>query len=271
MKKTTKKLLSSIFCAAFFLYWEDNCLTVTKYHYENKRLPKSFDQFKILHISDLQSKSFGQGQIRILQAVEKAAADIIVITGDLLDANRTDLDAAMELIRKIVHFAPVYFVSGNHDCSSGCYDDLILCLQMEGVHILENDSAVLERGDDKIDILGIADIRTNKNYSFILKKLFRQKENEFSILLSHRPEIFDLYCKLQADLIFTGHAHGGQIRLPWIGGLFAPNQGFLPKYTKGLYEKNRSTMVVSRGLGNSKFPFRIFNRPELIELTLHKL
>lgn len=254
---------------ASFLYWQNNGLQVSRLEYYSKKLPSSFHGYQILHISDLQSKTFGKGQKRLIRKAENAAADAIFITGDLIDANRTDMEAAMDLIKRLTYIAPVYYVSGNHEFGSGLYEDFILFLEMEGVHVLENTSEKLERGGEKIDILGLADIRANKNYSFVLRKLAKNANEDFSILLSHRPELLELYASVGIDLTFSGHAHGGQIRLPFIGALFAPNQGFLPKLTSGLYYKENSSLVVSRGLGNSKFPFRIFNRPELVIVRLN--
>ena len=270
MKKIYRRVLSVVVLGIAFLYWQNNDIVVTKINVVNNKIPKGFEGYKILHISDLQNKTFGKGQKRLLRLAKKAKADAIFITGDLIDRNRTDLDAAMELIHGIVGLAPIYYVSGNHEYSSGVYDDLILLLEAEGVHILENDQTFLERKGDKIDLMGLIDIRANRNYGFVLNKLLKNCKTEFQMLLSHRPEIFDLYVEKSIDVAFTGHAHGGQIRLPFVGGLFSPNQGFFPKYTSGVYEKDGSSMIVSRGLGNSKFPFRIFNRPELIEVTLFK-
>ncbi|HCX05009.1 MAG TPA: phosphoesterase, partial [Clostridiales bacterium] len=97
-----------------------------------------------------------------------------------------------------------------------------------------------------------------------------ESRKDFEIVLSHRPELLNLYEKYNIDIIFAGHAHGGQIRLPFIGGILAPDQGFFPKYDEGRYDGGNTTMYVSRGLGNSIFPIRVFNRPELVVVNLHK-
>lgn len=269
MKKILWKFLGATGLLSAFLYWQNNGLQVTRINYYSDMLPAAFHGYQILHISDLQSKTFGKNQRRLVQAAENAAADAIFITGDLVDANRTDMEAAMELVKQLVYIAPVYYVSGNHEYRSGIYEDLMLFLEMEGVHVLENAVVQLERGGDSVDLLGLADIRANKNYSFVLKKLVKNTTTNFRILLSHRPELFDLYSRMGIQLTFAGHAHGGQIRLPFIGGLFAPNQGFLPKWTSGLYRLGGSDLIVSRGLGNSKFPFRIYNRPEVVVVRLN--
>lgn len=270
MKKYVRFLGMLSCLGSAFLYWQDNDVVMTKFSMKHPHLPKGLEGFKILHISDLQSKSFGKKQKYLMKEIKKTSPDMIVITGDLIDANRTDLDTAMDLIRQITPIAPVYYVSGNHEFRSGFYEELMTLLRWEGVILLDNDARKMKRKGSSFWLLGLADIRANQNYSFVLNKLAREKKKEFSILLSHRPEIFEKYAERKIDIAFTGHAHGGQIRLPFIGGLFSPNQGFLPKYTSGVYWKGDSAMVVSRGLGNSRFPFRIFNRPELIEVTLQR-
>ncbi|NLK36802.1 MAG: metallophosphoesterase [Epulopiscium sp.] len=270
MKKYVRFFIQLLSLGAAFLYWQDNSIVTTRMQASFPNLPRNFHGYRILQISDLQNKSFGYQQKRLLKKIKKIDADLICITGDLLDANRTNVEDAMSLIQGIVPLAPVYYVSGNHEFRSGMYEELLLQLQMAGVHILENDTAKLELQGDTIRLMGLADIRANKNYSFVLQKLKKKCGNHFTILLSHRPELFSLYVKQNIDLIFTGHAHGGQIRLPFIGGLFAPNQGFLPKYTSGIHSEGRTNMVVSRGLGNSRFPFRIGNRPELVEVVLNR-
>lgn len=256
--------------AGAFLYWQNNGLMVTQQIYKGN-VPHAFHGYKILHISDLQNKRFGKGQRQLIYKTECTSPDMIVITGDLIDRNRTDLDAAMEFIHAIVDIAPVYYVSGNHEHQSGYFPELTERLQEAGVKILDNGKSVIERDGDTITLLGLADKSVNPYYKAALRTLKKSSGGDFTILLSHRPELFWDYVKQGIDLTCCGHAHGGQIRLPFIGGLFAPHQGFFPRYTSGMYQEGKSAMVVSRGLGNSTFPFRIFNRPELVEITLfHK-
>lgn len=265
--RTGKKLFAAAIAMGAYLYWQDNALSITQLTCSN-HVPKAFHGYKILHLSDLQNKMFGRNQERLVYKAECAAPDIIVITGDLIDRNRTDLDAAMDLIRGIVKIAPVYYVSGNHEHQSGRYEDLVELLTAEGVTILDNGKSVIRRGEDTITLLGLADKSVNPYYKSILHMLDKGLEDEFVLLLSHRPELFAEYADAGISLVCSGHAHGGQIRLPWIGGLFAPHQGFFPPYTAGMYTMNETDMAVSRGLGNSTFPFRIGNRPELVVITL---
>lgn len=268
-KKTIGCICGGLLLAAF-LYWQDNGLMLTKMTYEGD-VPKAFDGYKILQVADLQNKVFGRNQAPLLQKINASSPDIIVITGDLLDRHegRTDVDGAMDFIQEIVHTAPVYFVSGNHEHQSGEWEVLLDALVDAGVTVLENGKSIIEKDGETITVLGLADKSVNQHYDKMLHTLMAGQEDSFNILLSHRPELFETYVKENIDLAFTGHAHGGQIIIPFLRqGIFAPHQGFFPKYTEGMHEKDGTVMVVSRGLGNSSFPFRIFNRPELIEVTL---
>lgn len=262
---------------ACFLYWQDNAVSATQYTYSNKKIQPAFDGFKIVHISDLHNKRFGAGQRRLVKIVRDAVPDIIVITGDLIDCHRLDLQSAMELAHAAVQIAPVYYAPGNHEKKSNLYGELSPLLEAAGIHVLNNQSAQISRGDAVITVLGVRDIeflkKTKKScpieeFRTVLAELCRQKAG-FSILLAHRPEHFKEYASQDVDLVFSGHAHGGQVRLPYVGGLYAPEQGWRPKYTSGIYYLQHSALLVSRGLGNSEFPFRVFNRPEVVVLTLH--
>lgn len=266
--KVIKKIIFCIFMTAVYLYWQDNAIMVTKYQYQNSKIPKSFDKYRILQISDLQNKIFGKHHKKLISAIQKQYPDCIVITGDLLDRNRTDVSSVIELIRQIVNIAPVYYVSGNHEHQSGKYQDLIVLLEQCGVVVLENNKQVITKQYESIAILGIKDKSVNANYQKVLSVLSEIEKNDFQILLSHRPELLDVYSQYDIDMVLTGHAHGGQIRIPFVGGIFAPHQGFFPKYTSGVHTKNNTTMIISRGLGNSTFPFRINNRPELLVIEL---
>lgn len=255
-----------------FLYWQDNGLMLTEMTYRGE-VPQAFDGYKILQVADLQNKVFGENQVPLYRKIKQAAPDMIVMTGDLLDRHegRTDVDAAMAFIEEIKTIAPVYFVSGNHEHQSGEWETLAEQLVAAGVTVLDNGKSIIEHNGETITLLGLADKKVNPHYDKILHTLMAGQEDSFNILLSHRPELFETYVKEEIDLAFTGHAHGGQIVIPFLRqGIFAPHQGFFPKYTEGMHEKDGTVMVVSRGLGNSSFPFRIFNRPELVLVTLKK-
>lgn len=281
MKKPTPKvkILSCFIAVAgaiLFCVWQNNSLEITRSKYVNTKIPEEFSGLKIAHISDLHNKSFGKNQGTILNKLQNISPHIIVITGDLIDRRRYDLETALVFARGAVDIAPVYYVPGNHEAWSNRYQEIKEGLELAGVHILDNQQLEIEKGDSKISILGVrdpgfvmSDHSGRANTTELAKNLKEfAKVDNFKILLSHRPELFELYCKNNMDLIFTGHAHGGQIRIPLVGGIIAPNQGLFPKYTDGSHTKDNSTMLVSRGLGNSLFPIRVFNRPEIVVVTL---
>lgn len=261
-----------------FFLWQNNHIVVSDHIYKSTRIPEEFDGFKILHISDLHNKSFGRDQKYLLKKIEEAEADIILITGDLIDRRRFDLKPALEFIEGAKRLAPIYYVPGNHEAWSGKYEDIRKELVDQGVEVLDDRKLELKRKGKQIEILGLRDPGFYEESFFydmgireISDRLMDLNDsNKFKILLSHRPELVDLYSQEDIDMIFSGHAHGGQFRLPGLGGLVAPDQGFFPKYTSGSHKIDNSTLYVSRGLGNSIIPIRIFNRPEIIVVTLER-
>jgi len=188
------------------------------------------------------------------------------------------MDVAISFVKQAIHIAPIYYVSGNHEERSGIYEDLKTELEKCGVINLDDSSTVIELNGESINLFGMADISFTpvdymdnvSQYDFgeRLSNIREEVNHDFTILLSHRPELISIYSNHDIDLIFSGHAHGGQVRLPFIEGLIAPDQGFFPKYTNGIHKKGITSIVISRGLGNSLFPLRVFNRPELVIVTL---
>lgn len=266
-------LLAALAC--FFL-WQNNDIVTTKFTYQSNKVPQAFDGFVIVQVSDLHNKSFGAGQNILLNKIDALSPNVILVTGDLVDRRRYELAPAMEFIEGALKIAPVIYVPGNHEAWSGRYDEIRTALLDAGVTVLENASYTFARGDDELVFLGARDpdfltqtyaqgTDTSEISAFLSDW---RDESGFKLLLSHRPELFDLYAQSRMDMAFSGHAHGGQIRLPFIGALYAPDQGLFPKYTAGRYEQGHTSMFVSRGLGNSLFPFRVFNRPELVCVTL---
>ncbi|NLA52484.1 MAG: metallophosphoesterase, partial [Alcaligenaceae bacterium] len=243
------------------------------------KLPDAFNGYRIVHLSDLHNKRFGKEQENLVGKIIDIRPDLIAITGDLIDSRYPNDDAGLELIKRIVDIAPVYFVRGNHERRSGRFQSFGEALKKNGVYVLQNTYDRISKDGTGIYIMGIDDPTTHRKGYDETKAVRREiermtngiKENDaFKILLAHRPDMFPLYSEYGFDLILSGHAHGGQIRFPLIGGLFAPNQGFFPEYTSGEYKRGNSAMIVSRGLGNSLFPQRLFNRPEIVVLTLTK-
>ena len=276
IKSIFRKKKSVIFIVILFLvcfsYFENNAVVISNYTIKSDRLPKSFNKFKIVQVSDLHNKVFYKDNKPLVSKIISQKPDIIVITGDLVDRRKYNEENAISFIDKIKSIAPIYYVNGNHEGWSGKFASLEKKLKDRGVNVLRNESIDYVKGKEKIIISGVDDpsFSTSGYSEDIIKNeiLSNDGEENFRILLSHRPELFDKYVHNNIDVAFTGHAHGGQIIVPFLGGIIAPNQGFWPEYYKGMYTENNTTMVVSRGLGNSIFPQRLFNRPEIVTVTL---
>lgn len=261
---------------AVFLHFENNAIEVTTLNVTSNKLPKEFDGFRIAHMADLHSKTFSKDQEPLLSKVRAAKPDIIFFTGDIVDRKNYLEKPGLLLIDGLLKIAPVYFVTGNHEFWSGRYDSLQARLSEREITLLRNESVTVSRGGSTLDIVGIDDpaITADRSDEAILvpeelrQALQGRDREDFQLLLAHRPDLIPTYADHRADVVFSGHAHGGQWRLPYIGGLFAPDQGLFPKYTAGKYRVDGSTLVVTRGLGNSVIPQRLFNRPELVIVNL---
>lgn len=234
--------------------------------------PEAFSGFKIAQISDLHNAEFGTDNQKLIDILKSEAPDAIVITGDLIDARRTNTEIAESFARRCMEIADCYYVPGNHEARlGGTYDAFESALIADGVNVLRNGSVRIRKGMDAIRIVGVDDPAFAKASDAITNldaALEALSSDDFTILLAHRPELIDEYSKWGIDLVLSGHAHGGQIRLPGIGGLYAPGQGFFPKYTSGNYTVGDTEMIVSRGIGNSVFPLRVNDRPEVVIVTL---
>lgn len=258
-----------------WIIWTNISITTSHVTIQNKKIPDDFSNFKIAEIADLHNHAWGE---KLLNLLADEHPDIIVVTGDLVDSSHTDFDIAMEFIGGATQIAPVYYVTGNHEAWLDQYPALESRLVDAGVHMMDDKSEWIEKGDSKINLVGIQDPDFVQRVTFdgiqessVTTKLQSLlNHDDYNVVLCHRPELFNEYVAVQADLVITGHAHGGQVRIPFVGGLVAPNQGFFPKYTEGVYTQDKTDMVVSRGLGNSIIPIRINNPPELVMITLNQ-
>lgn len=261
---------------AVYLIYQNNSLRIREETVTSENLPLPFDGFRIVQISDLHEKEFGDKQSTLISKVRECNPDIIVITGDLIDFQNTYVERSLNFVRGAVDIAPVYYVNGNHEACVSEYKELRESWLELGVTVLENQTVQLSKGDAHINITGLTDTDfPDANYPLttLEKRVRREMEPIFvdegyTLLLAHRPEYFPIYVEFGADLALTGHAHGGQVRLPFTDGLFAPSQGVFPKYTSGPYRDGDTTMIVSKGIGNSTFPFRVNNPPEIVLVTL---
>lgn len=257
---------------AVWILWGNTALEVNEYEITSSRIPSGFTGFRIAQVSDLHNAQFGKNNSKLMKLLSSTDPDMIVITGDLIDSHDTDLEIALDFARQAMIIAPVYYVSGNHEARVREYEDLKMGLAEAGIVILENQKVNIAREGEILTLMGIDDPSFREDYLFgdavaVAHQALEELRNEsdgYTILLSHRPELFDIYVDSGVDLVFSGHAHGGQFRLPVLGGLVAPNQGFFPKYDAGQFFEENTTMIVSRGVGNSVIPIRFNNRPEIV-------
>ncbi|MCM3610124.1 metallophosphoesterase [Planococcus sp. MERTA32b] len=272
-----KKLIVFLITAALiwlFVWGSNNWIQTTEYTVSSDELPAAFDGKKIVQVSDLHNAMFGKNQKSLIDKIEKAQPDAIFITGDLIDSERYDLDAALVLVDALVEMSEVYFVTGNHEVAVNKLEDIKAALIERGVMFLENEAVEWEAGGETLQIAGIHDP--------LMDMYYRDEEytreaieaasltDDFTLLLAHRPEQMPVYADAGIDIVFSGHAHGGQVRIPGLGGLFAPGQGWFPRMTEGVFENRDTQLVLSRGLGNSGFPLRILNLPEIVSVTLER-
>lgn len=263
-----KYVLIFILLLIFWVLWAYTAIEVNEWVIKSPEIPDGFDGFRIAQVSDLHNAEFGEGNQKLLNLLEEAEPDIIVITGDMIDSRNTDVDVALDFAEKALEIAPCYYVTGNHERRVLEWDDLRNGLTGLGVTVLLDEKAELKRDGDTVTIAGLLDPDFGGTFEQACRELTAGEG--YTILLSHRPEKMALYADCGADLVFSGHAHGGQVRLPFVGGLVAPHQGWFPTYDSGLYEENGTVMLVSRGLGNSIVPLRFNNRPEIIVAILKR-
>ncbi len=261
-----------------WLWWGNVSPMTSEVTVTSEDLPAGFEGFRIAQVSDLHNTQFGKNNEKLLAMLRLANPDIIVMTGDLIDCRNLEIPVALAFVQEAAQIAPCYYVTGNHEARIGELPQLLDGLMNAGVTVLRNEKLELIRQGDVITLMGVDDPAFVVDYitgdcrpvmTEALTGLMNGEE-KFTVLLSHRPEWFSLYKEFGVNLTFSGHAHGGQFRLPFIGGFIAPNQGFFPEYDAGVFTENGCSMVVSRGLGPSIIPLRIGNRPELVIAELHR-
>lgn len=298
-------ILLIVIVLILFCSYQNKHLETTYYTYKAEKLGAELDGYRIVQISDLHNAKFGRNNQKLVDRIRECEPDIIVLTGDLVDSNHTNVDRAVQFVDEIVKLCPVYYVTGNHEywLDTSEYEELMAGLTDAGVVILDDQVVEISRGDSKFRLVGLDDrslsdgtldgllkeknMKGNKdehdeidgNTQDAAQEGLKNKvqdvtqedswENEFTVVLAHEPQYLARYASTGVDLVLSGHAHGGQFRLPFVGGIVAPDQGFFPEYTAGEYYMGSTEMIVSRGLGNSVIPVRLFNYPEIVcvELT----
>lgn len=260
---------------AIRIVWGNTALESNHVMITSEMIPDDFSGYRIAHISDYHNTESNRLNKQLLQILKEEEPDMIAITGDLIDSRRTNINAALQFAEHAVQIAPCYYVTGNHESRIDDFDQLKAGLETLGVEVLDNERLTLQEGNDEVTLIGVNDPK------FMAKKISREAQemerylsglseddDTYRILLSHRPELFEVYKQTKMNLVLSGHAHGGQFRFPGLGGFIAPNQGFFPEYDAGVFTENDTSLVVSRGIGNSIIPVRINNRPEVVMVEL---
>ena len=256
--------------AAFLIKDSREDLEISRYEVASQKLPESFDGFKIVQLSDLHGAEFGEDGMGLVEKVKELEPDIIALTGDFV-TDEGDLAAVEKLAARLVKLCPVYFVSGNHEFGSGLAVKVRNILERAGVKYLSNEYLTISRGEDEILLGGVEDPLAYADMlspDELAQKMNDAAPDAFKILLGHRNYWMTEYPELPVDLIFCGHAHGGLIRIPGVGGLIGTDRRLFPDFDAGQFNNGRYTLIVSRGLGNSVPIPRIFNRPEIVCVEL---
>jgi predicted MPP superfamily phosphohydrolase len=254
-----------------YLYLERLSVAVRRYRVPILALPAAFEGFTILHLSDLHDKEFGRGGEELITLLARESFDLVVLTGDLVAGGTPRLTPALELIAGITRTsgAPVYSVSGNHDWRQERGAEFNGRLCEAGVRVLSNGSVAIERGKDRLWLLGVDDPVTKRDR--LDRALSASDNSSPRVLLAHSPQPFAQAVQNGVDLMLAGHTHGGQVRIPLLGAPYVPAMGFFPRFDYGLYSSGPTTMIVSGGLGESALPIRFNMRPEVSLVTLERL
>lgn len=267
-KKYIKPAIVLLIVIALLLFcsYQNRHLETTYYTYKAEQFGADLEGYRIVQISDLHNAKFGKHNQKLVDRIRECEPDMIVLTGDLVDSNHTNVDRAVQFVDEIVKICPVYYVTGNHEywLEASEYDELMDGLIGAGVVILDDQVVEISRGDAKFRLVGLDD----KSLADGTLEALLSDEKELTVVLAHEPQNLARYAGTGVDLVLSGHAHGGQFRLPFVGGIVAPDQGFLPEYTAGEYYMDGTEMIVSRGLGNSVIPVRLFNYPEIVCVEL---
>ncbi len=246
---------------ALFIYLSNNLISVTRYTVESEKVRA--DGVRIVHLTDLHGKSFGKDNKKLIGKVAEQKPDFIAVTGDIIHKYRPkDVEVAEKIIASLSKIAPVFYVSGNHEMRSKHYRELRDRLISAGALVLDDCTAHI----CGVNLYGVncASIKSGKYFNFL-----DGEEEGFNLLLAHLPQYIDRYAAAGFDGALCGHAHGGQWRIPFTGiGIYSPGQGLFPKYTSGVHTSGNMREIISRGLGNSECPLRLFNRPEIVVVDI---
>jgi predicted MPP superfamily phosphohydrolase len=258
----------------------NTALQITHLTVRNKKCPNAFNEFRIVQLSDLHSREFGNGNTRLLNAVQEQFPDMIVMTGDMVDRLDKDFSVFFGLAGSLAKIYPVYYIPGNHEKrkDSKSQYNIKTRLKVLGVRVLENEHITIKKDGQAINLFGFDSYKGSYDPKpvffgpdFMEEVLGKPEPAGFNLLLAHDPVNFEVYSEWGSDLTLCGHMHGGMIRLPFLGAVFSPEKKLFPKYGEGVFSSLQNTMIVNRGLGNGRIGFRFFNRPEITVITLKSI
>lgn len=273
-------ILALILVLIIYIYYENNTIELSYYDMSSQKIPSSFNNFKILQLSDLHSKTFNDNNEYLIKKIDAENPDIIVMTGDMINNKDENYSSFSLLASYLGKNYDTYYIFGNHEENLEDHqkEHLKDMLKNLNVKTLYNEKISLKRTDDIINLYGLCfdmiyykrPYKFSKDFDIIEneKLLEHPNINLYNILLAHNPLYFKVYSEWGADLILSGHIHGGIVRIPFIGGLLSPERKLFPKYYSGKYKINDSKLIVNRGLGNTKIKLRMFNKPEISVITL---
>ena len=272
-------IITMVVATALLYFINNHTFSVKEIAVISSKIPKGFHGYRILHISDLHNSCYGEGNKKLIQKIMELTPDAIFYTGDMIDNQSPGKDHFRILIESISHKYPAYCVDGNHEDELSKEDkkEFISVLNRAGIRHLEDEMISLEREEERITLYGLRLPRKYLRNTYDENGIVGLRKEElvnrlgeiepgFTMQLAHNPLYFDVYAEYGIDLTFSGHVHGGVVRLPIFGGILSPDRTFFPKYSKGLYEKEDRKIVVSPGIGGVKL--RVFNRPTLYVVKL---
>lgn len=262
-------VIIALLCLVGYILVRDSAehLELTRCTVTNHKLSQSFSGFKIVQLSDFHGAELVTD---IVETVREQKPDIIALTGDFI-TDEGDLPAVEQLVSQLSDICEVYFISGNHDFASGRIAELSDILSSCGVKYLKNEYVTIQRGGESIVLAGVEDPNSWADLEppdAFLKKVRAEHPDDYIVLLGHRNYWMEKYPDLPVELILCGHAHGGIVRIPGVGGLLSTDRTLFPDYEAGMYDNGNYTMIVSRGLGNSISVPRLMNRPEILSIEL---
>ena len=283
MMEITFIFLILLILLLLLIYISNNYLKHVKYEVETDKLPDNIECLKIVHITDVHSKIYGENNKKVIDMVNSINPDFVVMTGDIISKYENNIDRFIEMYKEIYTKYTVFYSIGNHERKLGYnkYKYYINRLTELGVHVIVNGTEKYYIGDNYI-VINALKFRENmqpkkltnekreKYIRFMKNKIDSIDDKKFNILLSHDPENFEMYKDLGVDMIFSGHDHGGLIRVGKIC-LLSPRKKLFPKYAYGKYTEGKTTIITSSGMGPARINIRLFNRPEIVEVNIEKI